>query len=211
MKISILGPCEFRGPYGVVRLNARRQLIVLATLLWQSNRAVSVGALIDAVWGPSPPTTARSQIHICVSEIRRKLAPFGLHQMLETVPPGYRIRVGANELDLHVFDQLVAQGRALRVRGRLDEASACFAQALRLWRGAPFAGLDGERITWMAARLSVRRLDVTEEYFDVRIRLGRGAEIVTALTAMAEQHPSRERLQTQLKTVLKQTKRYQPC
>jgi DNA-binding SARP family transcriptional activator len=203
VNISILGPCELHGPYGSVRLNARRQQIVLATLLWHSNRVVSVQALIDAVWGSSPPTTARTQIHICVSEIRRRLAPFGLHRILETIPPGYRVRVGANELDLHVFDQLAARGRALRVRGRLDEAASCFAQALRLWRGAPFAGLDGEKITWMAERLAVRRLDVSEEYFDVRIRLGRGAEIATALAAMVEQYPSRDRLRVQLKTVLR--------
>ncbi|MBP2327389.1 DNA-binding SARP family transcriptional activator [Kibdelosporangium banguiense] len=209
MKISILGPCELRGPHGSVRLKARRQQIVLATLLWHANRVVPVPALIDAVWGSAPPASARTQIHICVSEIRRRLAPAGLPGLLETIPPGYCIRIGADELDLHVFDRWAAQGRAMRARGHLDEASGCFAEALRLWRGAPFAGLSGERITWMAERLAVRRLDVTEEYFDIRIRLGRGAEILTALTAMAEQYPSRERLRSQLRTVSQQARRYQ--
>ena len=55
-------------------LGGARQRVVLAMLALNANRAVPVDQLIDAVWEDSPPNTARAQIQICVSGLRRVLA-----------------------------------------------------------------------------------------------------------------------------------------
>jgi DNA-binding SARP family transcriptional activator len=207
IRVSILGPCELVGPRGVVRFTARRQQIVLATLVWHANRVVPIESLIDALWGRTPPDTARSQVHISVSQIRQRLARHNLHHVVETAPPGYLARIGEHELDLHVFDQLVTRGRTLIAARRLDEANDCFAEALRLWRGDPFVGVDSERVRSIAAQISERRIGISEEYFELRIRLGHGAQVITDLMALVEEYPFRERLRAQLMTALCQTGR----
>jgi DNA-binding SARP family transcriptional activator len=207
MKISVLGRFELTGPRGTVRVTARRHQIVLATLVWHANQVVPIESLIDALWGAAPPDTARSQVHICVSGIRKRLARGGLHQLVDTEPPGYLARVDASELDLHAFDEFVARGRASMADGRWDEASRCLADALSLWRGEPFAGMDSDRIRPLAVQLAERRISTSEEYFTLQNRLGRSADVIGDLMTLVEQHPFRERLRGELMVALCRTGR----
>ena len=202
MRISILGSLEIVGPRGPIEFTARRQQIVLATLLWNANRVVPMDVLIDAIWGSAPPATARSQVHICVSSIRKRLVRGGLHQLVTTRPPGYRAWVEPGQLDLHVFDRLVDAGRAQVAAHRFAEADATFAEVLTLWRGAPFAGIDSDRVSSIAARVSERRVGVLEEYLDLQILLGRSAIVISELMALVEEYPYRERLRAQLMVAL---------
>jgi DNA-binding SARP family transcriptional activator len=202
MWISILGSLEIVGPRGAIHLTAPRQKIVLATLLWNANRVVPIERLVDAIWDGSPPATARSQVHICVSSIRKRLARGGLHSLVDTNPPGYRASVDEDQLDLHVFDRLAASGRALMAVSRVEEATERFARALRLWRGQPFPGLDSDRVRSIAAQISERRIGMIEEYFDLRIELGHSAAIIGELMAHIEEYPFREHLRAQMITAL---------
>jgi DNA-binding SARP family transcriptional activator len=207
MRISILGPLEVVGPQGPVTFTARRQQIVLAVMLWNANRVVPMEVLIDALWGQEPPATARSQVHISVSGIRKRLARGGLHELLSTCPPGYRTRVRDGELDLHEFDQHVTTARAQMLAGRAEEAAESFTLALRLWRGEPFAGVRGERVSAIAAQLADKRVSVFEELTEVRLRLGRGVPMIGDLTTLVAEHPYRELLRAQLMTALCQAGR----
>ncbi|MFC8845420.1 MULTISPECIES: winged helix-turn-helix domain-containing protein [unclassified Micromonospora] len=86
VRFRILGTLEFIG--ATRRLSfAPRQRIVLSMLLLQPNRAVSVERPVDAVWGTASPLTAREQIQICVSAIRRTLAAGGNSGAIVTRPP----------------------------------------------------------------------------------------------------------------------------
>src|SRR5689334_20648732 len=98
MRYTVLGPLEVLGDQGIVPLAAARHRVVLAVLLLESNRVVPVGRLVDAVWADAPPPTARGQIQICVSAIRRALAEAGLGEPLETRAPGYLFRVAEDDL-----------------------------------------------------------------------------------------------------------------
>src|SRR5262245_52507454 len=80
----ILGPLAVTGPAGSLRLVAPRQRTVLATLLLEADRVLSVERLAEAVWDQAPPPTARSQIQISVSKIRRALAEIGLADLVVT-------------------------------------------------------------------------------------------------------------------------------
>ncbi|MFL6143246.1 MAG: BTAD domain-containing putative transcriptional regulator [Labedaea sp.] len=207
MKISVLGQLELYGARGTIRITARRQQVVLATLIWNANRVVPIESLIDALWGATPPATARSQVHICVSGIRKRLVRSGLHRLLETEPPGYLARVSPGELDLQIFDELVGKGRSLMSAHRPHEASRFLADALALWRGEPFAGVDSDRIRSIAAQLAERRIAAAEDYFELQIELSRSADIVADLTALVERYPFRERLRGELMIALCQTGR----
>ena len=54
---------------------------------------------------------------------------------------GYVLRIDPERLDLHCFERLAREGRAL-VAGRPEEASATLDRALALWRGPPLAELE---------------------------------------------------------------------
>ena len=73
LQFGVLGPLQLRAGETVVPLGAPKQRAVLATLLMNRNRAVSVDALIDAVWDQSPVPAARTSIHSYVSNLRRLL------------------------------------------------------------------------------------------------------------------------------------------
>jgi len=207
MRISLLGPLEVMGPRGPVTVTARRQQIVLAIILWNANRVVPMDLLIDALWGQDPPATARSQVHTSVSGIRKRLARGGLHELVSTWPPGYRSWVREGELDLHEFDRHVTTARGYVAAGRGEDAARSFTDALRLWRGEPFAGIHSERVSAIAAQLADRRVSVFEELVETQLRLGRGGSMIGELTASVAEHPYRELLRAHLMTALCQAGR----
>jgi DNA-binding SARP family transcriptional activator len=69
---------------GPVLLGGLKQRAVLALLLLDAGRVVSIDRLVDALWGEEPPRTAVTSLHIFVSQLRKALGP----EILETKPPG---------------------------------------------------------------------------------------------------------------------------
>ncbi len=194
----ILGPLDVIG----ANVTASRQQIVLAMLLLEANQVVPLGRLVDAVWEDAPPATAKSQIQICISTIRRNLSKAGLGDRVVTSPAGYQIRVADGELDLRTFNDLIGEGRTAVREHRLEAAASAFRRALALYQGWPLSGLDSRVVRAAAARLAERRLTVAEEYLEVELRLGRHRELIEELMALVTEHPLRERLWHQLMTAL---------
>lgn len=180
-RLRLLGPAELGSP--ATPVGSPRESVVLAVLALDANREVGADRLVDALWGEQPPATARSQVQICVSALRRRLRDAGGFATITTRAPGYRLDVAAGDLDLTRFAELA-------VRARTDD-DACEA-ALALWRGPAFAGLDSEALTRAATRLAERRLDLVEQR--VRARLERGDDVLPELTALVDEHPLRENL-----------------
>ncbi len=71
---------------------------LLAALLLEPGRVVSVDALKDALWGGSPPASAHASLHNHVTRLRRLLDH---PERLRAVPPGYVLRVDEGELGVH--------------------------------------------------------------------------------------------------------------
>src|SRR4051794_33312035 len=112
MQCRILGGLEVEGPGGIVRALSPRQQVVLAMLLLEANHVVPIDRLVDAVWDDSPPSSARAQIQICVSAVRRAFADVGAGDPIVTRSPGYLIRTTDREFDLYEFERLSNAGRA---------------------------------------------------------------------------------------------------
>ncbi|WNV87580.1 BTAD domain-containing putative transcriptional regulator [Umezawaea sp. Da 62-37] len=194
MDYRILGPLEASHDEVVVDISGARQLTVLALLLVEANRIVPVDRLVDGVWNETPPATSRSQIHICISSLRRQLAGGGAS--VDTCAPGYRLRVAEGELDLHVFEARVAAAHAAVADGAHRRAVVELRSALALWRGPALAGVGSQLLRRVAAALDDRRLAVHEECLEIELAHGLGAphDLVCELTGLVAARPRRERL-----------------
>src|SRR5688572_15017379 len=118
MELRILGPLQASVGAREVTIGGRRNQAILGVLALEANRLVSTERLLDAVWEGRAPSTARSQVHICVSALRRSFAGAGVPDVIRTQAPGYLLRAAPGQLDADVFDDLVGQARQLARSGR---------------------------------------------------------------------------------------------
>ena len=179
---------------------------MLACLLVHADEVVPIDALADGIWGGRPPDSATGTIRTYVSHLRRvvEAGPAGGNgHVLETTPPGYRLRVEPGQLDSYEFERLLEQARRARADGAPELALGHLNQALGLWRGPALADFAAESFAHAeAARLDGRRLAAVEERIEARLALGLHAELVAELEQRAADHPLRERLWGQLMLAL---------
>ncbi|MFE0135528.1 BTAD domain-containing putative transcriptional regulator [Streptomyces sp. NPDC059037] len=173
---------------------------LLAALLLEPGRVVSVDALKDALWGGHPPASAHASLQNHVTRLRRLLDD---PDRLRAVPPGYRLRVGEGELDVRVFEQLVARARAAHAERDWDACADAAADALALWRGTPLDGLPPDAAGHaLVPRLEEARLLALELRYDAEIGLGSGGGLVPELAELVAEYPLREAFHRQLMLVL---------
>ncbi|MFG3004605.1 BTAD domain-containing putative transcriptional regulator [Streptomyces calvus] len=180
---------------------------LLAALLLDAGRVVSVEALKDAMWGGAPPASAQPSLHNHVARLRRLLDD---PERLVTVPTGYVLRVGEGELDVQVFDARTAAARAAHARRDWERVVHECTAALALWRGTPLAGLPAEVGGYaLVRRLREARLLLLEWRYDAELALdgGRLAGLVPELAALAAEYPLREGYHRQLMLALHRTGR----
>jgi DNA-binding SARP family transcriptional activator len=191
----ILGPLEVATEAGPLALGGHKQRAVLALLLLGANRVVSVDRLVDALWGEHAPKTAQTSLQNFVSQLRKMLGT----DVLETQAPGYRLRVGPEELDVDRFRQLCETARRLEP----EERRAALREALALWRGSPLADFQFEAFAQgEIARLEELRIAALEDRIEADLEAGLDAELVGELESLADEHPLRERLRAHLMLAL---------
>src|SRR3954449_7616800 len=88
-QFGILGPVEARRDGVEVRLGGRNQRAVLALLLLQPGRVVSIERIAEELYDGEPPVSAVTQVHRQVSELRRGPDPDGdpARPGIQTRPP----------------------------------------------------------------------------------------------------------------------------
>jgi predicted ATPase len=196
---DILGPLRVSSADGALELGAPAQRALLAVLLTSPNVPVSDDRLVDELWGAEPPPSAHHLVQVYVSRVRALLdAPPGGPRIVRE-GSGYALRVGPDELDADRFLAASAQARELRDSDP-EAADELLADAMRLWRGAPFADLPEPppSVREHAGYLERQHLEALETWFDVRLQLGRHHEVVPELSELVEQHPYDEALHAQL-------------
>nr|MBA3366878.1 SARP family transcriptional regulator [Actinomycetota bacterium] len=146
---------------------------------------------MDAIWGDAPPERAANALQVYVHGLRKALGS----DRVVTRGPGYELRVEPEELDLHRFERLVAQGAQALEEKDAARAAAALRDALALWRGAalgdladePFAGAE-------SARLEGLRLAALEQRIAADLELGSHDHIGGELEGLIAEYPFRERL-----------------
>jgi ABC-type transport system substrate-binding protein/DNA-binding SARP family transcriptional activator len=206
-EFGILGPLQVRRSGREVSLGGPRQRAVLALLLLEANRSVSMDRLAEDVWGGHPPDGWVTTLQTYVFHLRRALEPDRARGdgggVLLTRDRSYLLRVDREYLDSARFQDCFTAGRAALQAGRYAEADQTLRRALDLWRGPVLADLaDYAFIQREAARLEELRLAALEARIDAGLALGRHDELTAELEQLAADHPLRERLHGQLMLAL---------
>jgi DNA-binding SARP family transcriptional activator/tetratricopeptide (TPR) repeat protein len=201
-RFRILGPVEVEGPAGTVRIPPGRQLVILTSLLVEANQVVSTEHLIDSLWDDQPPDTARTQVQICVSRLRKVLSTAGVDVPILTRPPGYQLRIDESAVDVHAFTRKLAEARVLLKEGRTTETAALLRSAVALWHGPCLSGITSRPLRTRALRLEEDRLNAIETYLEVELGLGRHHDLIGEITRLVHEHPLRERLRALLMLAL---------
>ncbi|MEV6242443.1 BTAD domain-containing putative transcriptional regulator [Lentzea sp. NPDC051838] len=193
----LFGNVEVRVDGRPVDIGPAKQRCVLATLLVEANRTVSADQLIDRVWADRAPLRVRSSLHSLLTRLRSALAAAPMS--ITSRSGAYVLDVDEHAVDLHRFRHLMKRSRAEADDGRaLDLAE----QAMALWRGEPFAGLDTPWLAELRAALERERATSRVDYHDLALRCGKHAELLTDLSTMADEDPLDERVAGQLMIAL---------
>ncbi|MFD4528870.1 BTAD domain-containing putative transcriptional regulator, partial [Streptomyces sp. NPDC058470] len=216
LRFGLLGPPVLYGADGESRsVGGGKMRALLAALLLEPGRVVSVDALKDALWGEAPPASAQASLQNHVTRLRRLLDD---PERLRAVTPGYVLRVGEDELDVSVFDSHVTAARTAHAGREWQRALRESMEALALWRGAPLSGLPPEGGAHaLVQRLTEARLLVLEWRYEAELCLvGAGAgeagairlvHLAPELAAHVAEHPLREAFHRLLMLVLHRTGR----
>jgi DNA-binding SARP family transcriptional activator/tetratricopeptide (TPR) repeat protein len=199
----VLGPFEVRLGGERLDVGGPKQQSLLAALLLKAGQSVPVEELAEAIWGQYLPGYPRRAVQLYVTRLRGLLAGPTPDGVISTSATGYQLNIGRNQSDFGRFCRGLAQATRAADRGDLDGEAAALAAALGQWSGTPLAGVESELLQReVAPRLAEQRLWTMERRFDVEMRRGRHAELVSELVEVSAQNPLRESLWAQLITAM---------
>lgn len=180
MDFRVLGPVEVLDEGQAVPLGGRKQRTVLALLVSAPGAPVSVDQLAEALWGESPPERARGSIQTYISNLRGVIGA-----RIDFRGEGYVLEVDPESVDRLRFEALVDRAKEL-VDTDPGQARDVLRNALALWRGPPFADLDGHSaLRPIITALQETRLVALETRIEANLAIGRHAEVVGELESYA--------------------------
>ncbi|MGW7532435.1 BTAD domain-containing putative transcriptional regulator [Amycolatopsis sp. NPDC054798] len=198
VEFGVLGDVQARIDGRLADIGHARQRCVLAVLLAEANQTVSVDQLVERVWDGCLPRHPRDTLYRYLSLLRRSLRGAEGAAIVRR-PAGYVLTADPDTVDLHRFTRLLEEARAADD----DERAAClFEEALGLWRGPAFTGLDTPWFTAVRTALDAERRSAALDHADIRLRGGKHAELLPALNDRAVQYPLDERIAGQLMLAL---------
>ncbi|MHB1139091.1 MAG: AAA family ATPase, partial [Microthrixaceae bacterium] len=196
MQITILGSFRVHRDGTDLELGGPKQRAVLAALVVERGETVSIGRLLDVVWGDEPPEQAEASLQSYVSKLRKELepdrAPRAGSTVLVTRPGGYALELPPEAVDAERFTDLVRRARAAHLRADRGAALAAYDAARSMW-APPLPEFESDRFV-LATRLRLDELHAAaaEERVDVLLESGAHRELVGELEAAVEEYPLRE-------------------
>ena len=176
---------------------------LLAVLLVNRGRAVSSDSIAEAIWEGGGPAEYAASLQVYVSTLRRTLGSASGRPLLTRQPPGYRLIVDDDAVDVGRFQKTAAIGNELFRTRRFAEASAKFRAALGEWSGQALADLAELRFAAeFAVAVEEERLVVLQARIEADLACGRDSDVVGELTTLTGQYPLREQFWVQLITAL---------
>ncbi|UGY92994.1 AfsR/SARP family transcriptional regulator [Streptomyces gobiensis] len=204
MRFNLIGPFEIITDEGRAYTPRTPKVCqLLALLLTRPNEIVMIDSLIRELWGCNPPRSALTTLQTYVYHSRKMFANEGLtspeRELLLTRPPGYLIRVDAEELDTQIFERLIRQGRDHLANGEPELAAKRLRDALALWRGPALANISaGEILMARISYLEELRIRAVELRIEADKQLGRHRELIPELRSLVKEYPFNEWFHGQL-------------
>lgn len=197
MRVGVLGPVvlDHDGGSREPEAKVRALLTVLAVHL---GSPVSVGTLVEALWGDRPPTTAEKTLQGHVSALRRQLGA----DVVVTTTAGYALELPTEEVDVAQFERLIDEASRT---GASDWTGARdgFQAALELWRGEALTDLaDSPLRTGLQARLGELHDAALRGRIAADLALGRHHELLPELRQLVADEPTRDDLRADLMLAL---------
>ncbi|MFF5566652.1 BTAD domain-containing putative transcriptional regulator [Streptomyces sp. NPDC012623] len=190
MRISVLGTTRaFHTDGTPVALGGARLRALLTVLALRPGRTVPVGVLVEEIWAADPPADAVGALQALVGRLRRALGPAAV----ASDDGGYRLRVEAQDIDLHRFGVLADEGAGALAQGDAVKAASLLDDALALWRGPALDDLPDR--TAEAGRWETRLLDARRTRLAAALALGRAEGALPELVELCGRFPLDERLQ----------------
>lgn len=200
LQFGILGPLTVNGSDAHALGLERQQRHLIAALLAQPRKVVSVHELAASLWPLKLPADDRNQIQVQMSRARARLG--GASGVLMTVTDSYRLAIELDQLDALRFERLTSSAAGVlatdpaRARIYLDDA-------LDLWRGRAFGEFcDAPATRGRAQELEELRIDARKLLVRALLATGAHAKASSAVAALVGEHPLREDIRTlQMRTL----------
>ena len=144
IKIRLLGVMSAYLDGRQVTPSAAKQRQILALLALNSGRVVTIGTLIEELWGDRPPRSSATTLQTYVMQLRNRLAEAApgsawARGILSTQHGGYMLEESVCQTDIDEFGRLSLAGRAAAETRDHRAAAEHLGRALALWRGPALA------------------------------------------------------------------------
>ncbi|MFW6689456.1 AfsR/SARP family transcriptional regulator [Streptomyces sp. MAR4 CNX-425] len=193
---GLLGPLRVWAAGVPIRIGGPKPRAVLAALLLQPGRFVSVDVLTEVLWPGGAPPSAVANVRTYVRTLRRTLSAAGISPAgLRTEQSGYAFDSAPGDVDVLLFERRLDRARAARDRGDDVAALHGYESALGLWRGGVLQDVPAS-VVWDPAvtRLEELRGTAVDECLGVRLRLRDYALLLAELRTRLSEDPLREDL-----------------
>ncbi|MET7754384.1 BTAD domain-containing putative transcriptional regulator [Streptomyces sp. NPDC005389] len=178
-------------------MSGARLRALLTALAAAGGRPVGTPALIGQVWGDAdraedPDQDRTAALQALVGRLRRAV---GREAVVSAPGGGYRLAAAPDAVDLHRFERLAAEGSAALGARDPGRAAGLLDEALGLWRGPALADLPGRDTDPLVVRVEQRHTQARRDRLAADLALGRAAEVLAPLAALAAGEPLDEPLQ----------------
>ncbi len=193
MRFQVVGPLTVEGEHGPAALGGPKVQHLLARLLVDSPHPVPTEALVEELWGDSPPATAAHIISTYASTLRAELGG-----RVESTSAGYRMLLrDGDRFDARALREAVRDARSClaadpaRALAVLEPVADTWSKVVRPFEGVdePSASLETD-----AARLAETQTAAAALAAEALMQLGRASEAAAVLLAPVSAHPYDERL-----------------
>lgn len=200
IEFRILGPVELWICGERVDLGPARQRGVLAALLVEPERPVSIQTLVDRVWGTDPPKEVRNLVYTYITRLRRILSrasrELSVPISVNKEATGYILGISPDQVDLSRFRCLLARSRSTAPAD--PQRRDMLSQALQLWRGQALAGLDGEWAAQFRDSLQQLKLEALANWADAEMHADCAESAIDPLRQALLEDPLAEQLHERL-------------
>ncbi len=206
MEFRVLGPLEVGVAGGRVHLVGPKQRSLLALLLINAGKVLTVDHILEALWHDEPPHHGRKAVQFHIWKLRRTFelatGPDHGNAVILSSGPGYVIDIGDHEFDSIQFETLVRRAHD-SLRDQPQVASELLSEAMALWRGPAFADVAYEEFAQPEIRrLNELRFAALEDKIETDLFSGARLDLIAQLELLVASHPLRERLRGQLMRAL---------